>query len=37
MISLSSLIRTGFVNPNRSMLVAIWRICFFEWVRAFWA
>jgi len=35
MISLSPLIRTGLVNPNRSMLVAISGICFFEWVRAF--
>jgi hypothetical protein len=35
MISLSSLIKTGLVKPNRSMLSAIWRICFLEWVRAF--
>src|SRR5438067_2488101 len=34
MISLSSLIKTVLVNPNRSMLLAIWRICLREWVRA---
>jgi hypothetical protein len=26
-------IRTGLLNPNRSMLSAIWRIYFFECVR----
>jgi len=36
MISSSSLIRTGLVNPNFWMLSAICRICRLEWVRAFW-
>jgi hypothetical protein len=35
MISFSSEIRTGLVKPNRSMLVAICRICFLEWTQAF--
>jgi hypothetical protein len=30
MISPASSIRTGFVKPNRLMLLAICRICFFE-------
>lgn len=34
MISQSSLTSTGLVNPNRVMLSAICRTCFFEWVRA---
>ena len=29
-----SSISTGLQKPNRSMLLAIWRICFLEWVRA---
>jgi hypothetical protein len=35
MISSPSLISTGLVKPNRSMLAAICRSCFLEWVRAF--
>jgi hypothetical protein len=30
-----SSISTGLVNPKVRMLSAIWRTCFFEWVRAF--
>src|ERR687897_686959 len=37
MISSLSLMRTGFVKPKRSLLVAICLICFLEWVRAFLA
>src|SRR5450759_319323 len=34
MILPSSSIRIGTTNPNAAMLSAIWRICFFECVRA---
>ena len=34
MISPSSVISTGLVNPNRSIELAICLTCFFEWVRA---
>src|SRR5262245_5479896 len=34
MICLASSTKTGLQKPNCSMLLAIWRICFFECVRA---
>jgi len=37
MICLWSSIKTGLQNPNLSMLAAIWRICFFECVLAFFS
>jgi hypothetical protein len=34
MMQRSASISTGLVKPNASMLLAICRICFLEWVRA---